>query len=393
MSSVKEQYFEILNNGANLTTLCELTARLTDLPVAMTIPTRTIIARSSSYDDSLVHEYTSSLLLCSEEEIREQTESLERTILCKKASVAVLPYLSHKRINCGCFYEGKLIGVLDCPVVKTIDIRTALDTISLASKVFTTALLINGYISPAHTEPMQTYLISLLKGEVSDAYQQKKVYRSVLERIHEWRLIIVNSDSVEKDEKVLHKIHSFVSRTEDVWSIEFRGDVVMLFSENAYQTEFELLLEDFGSSGPLYISDSFSNILNASEQYEMCVSTQKFAKAEGHTDQIIYVKNYKMLFSFLCFSQGHNKKIFKNMWPERIRAYDNEHGTEYFETIKAYLLCKQNIASIAQHMNIHKNTVGYRLQRIEELFHLDLKDCRVITDLYLSMMRVLVFDD
>ena len=129
------------------------------------------------------------------------------------------------------------------------------------------------------------------------------------------------------------------------------------------------------------------------EHYEMCVCVQKFAEAEGVTDQKVYVKNYKTLLSFLVFSQDKERIIFKNMWPEQISAYDKEHGTEYFDTLKTYLLCEQNIALIAQRMHIHKNTVGYRLQRIEELFDLNLKDCRVITDLYLSMMRMLVFED
>lgn len=36
-------------------------------------------------------------------------------------------------------------------------------------------------------------------------------------------------------------------------------------------------------------------------------------------------------------------------------------------------------------LHIHKNTVSYRMQRMIELFDLDLKDCRLITALYLSL--------
>jgi hypothetical protein len=41
----------------------------------------------------------------------------------------------------------------------------------------------------------------------------------------------------------------------------------------------------------------------------------------------------------------------------------------------------------AKKLFIHKNTAIYRIMRLEELFHPDLKDCRVITTLYLSLFK------
>ena len=48
-------------------------------------------------------------------------------------------------------------------------------------------------------------------------------------------------------------------------------------------------------------------------------------------------------------------------------------------------LCGMDHAQMAKRLHVHKNTVVYRLQRIADLFAPDLKDCRVLTDLYLSL--------
>ena len=70
-----------------------------------------------------------------------------------------------------------------------------------------------------------------------------------------------------------------------------------------------------------------------------------------------------------------------------IHEYDRKNETQYFETLKVYLLNEMSYQKTAEKLFIHKNTVIYRIRRIEELFRLNLKDCRVITALYLSFFE------
>ena len=57
-----------------------------------------------------------------------------------------------------------------------------------------------------------------------------------------------------------------------------------------------------------------------------------------------------------------------------LRAYDREHGTPYFETLRAYLLCEREIPKTAQTLIIHRTTLLYRLKKIESLVSLNMDD-------------------
>ena len=57
-----------------------------------------------------------------------------------------------------------------------------------------------------------------------------------------------------------------------------------------------------------------------------------------------------------------------------LRAYDREHGTPYFETLRAYLLCEREIPQTAQTLIIHRTTLLYRLKKIESLVSLNMDD-------------------
>lgn len=59
-----------------------------------------------------------------------------------------------------------------------------------------------------------------------------------------------------------------------------------------------------------------------------------------------------------------------------IFLYDQKHNTQYFMTLHAYSLSMHNKDAAADTLRIHRNTLMYRLNRIEELFSLPYEDER-----------------
>jgi DNA-binding PucR family transcriptional regulator len=57
-----------------------------------------------------------------------------------------------------------------------------------------------------------------------------------------------------------------------------------------------------------------------------------------------------------------------------IAAYDERHKKSFEETIYAYLSCGGNAIDAAKSLDVHVNTVRYRLSRVEPLFGIDLDD-------------------
>lgn len=68
-----------------------------------------------------------------------------------------------------------------------------------------------------------------------------------------------------------------------------------------------------------------------------------------------------------------------------LRQYDKEKGTQYFETLRTYLLMERDIPRTSRALIIHRTTLLYRLQKIQELTELDLDDPDVRLYLLLSL--------
>ncbi|WP_438823690.1 helix-turn-helix domain-containing protein [Bacillus sp. JJ1764] len=64
--------------------------------------------------------------------------------------------------------------------------------------------------------------------------------------------------------------------------------------------------------------------------------------------------------------------------------YDKENNTDYYETLQAYLLNRQNLNETANQLFIHRNTIKYRLNKINELSKIDLTNGETVFQLAYS---------
>jgi DNA-binding PucR family transcriptional regulator len=56
----------------------------------------------------------------------------------------------------------------------------------------------------------------------------------------------------------------------------------------------------------------------------------------------------------------------------KLAAHDDAHNSQLLGTLEAYLGSGGTATVAARELNLHRNTLSYRLQRIEELIDLDL---------------------
>ena len=57
-----------------------------------------------------------------------------------------------------------------------------------------------------------------------------------------------------------------------------------------------------------------------------------------------------------------------------LREYDAAHDTQYFDTLRVFLLEERNIPRASERLIIHRTTLLYRLRKIESLVTLNLDD-------------------
>ena len=70
----------------------------------------------------------------------------------------------------------------------------------------------------------------------------------------------------------------------------------------------------------------------------------------------------------------------------QLLSIDQSSDTEYFQTLKTYLLEDRSMSKSARLLNIHLNTMKYRMQKIIELTGINLDDENVRIHLLLSVL-------
>ncbi len=75
-----------------------------------------------------------------------------------------------------------------------------------------------------------------------------------------------------------------------------------------------------------------------------------------------------------------------------IRQYDRENGTDYLRTLYVFLLSDKSYVRTALKLFTHKNTITYRINRLKELFNVDLSDMGQRISSFL-LLRLLDYKD
>jgi hypothetical protein len=72
----------------------------------------------------------------------------------------------------------------------------------------------------------------------------------------------------------------------------------------------------------------------------------------------------------------------------KIEEYDLDNGTEYLATLRELLYSTGDHARICSDMHIHRNTLNYRLGRLQDIAGIDLNDSATLFHLYLTFRMV-----
>ena len=70
---------------------------------------------------------------------------------------------------------------------------------------------------------------------------------------------------------------------------------------------------------------------------------------------------------------------------EKLREIDRDRGTEYLQTLRAWLLNERSIPRTAEALIVHRTTLTYRLDKLRELIPMDLDDPQLRLYLLLSI--------
>jgi sugar diacid utilization regulator len=129
------------------------------------------------------------------------------------------------------------------------------------------------------------------------------------------------------------------------------------------------------------VSRVYSNLLETSSYYYQSIRALDSMKLKNDPWGIVYYDQ--------CALQDMFCKLLENMEPvhylhpaiRTLQIYDKEQNADYLQTLEEYIEHFCEHSSTAKSMNIHRNTLFYRIRRIQEIADIDLNDLDTCTHL------------
>lgn len=87
-----------------------------------------------------------------------------------------------------------------------------------------------------------------------------------------------------------------------------------------------------------------------------------------------------------CAADKIGKARYMEQKLQKLWKEDVAKGTEFYRSLKEYLLMRNNVSMTAKKLFIHRNTMIYRLSRVTEILEVDVNDPAVANNLLISMI-------
>lgn len=103
-------------------------------------------------------------------------------------------------------------------------------------------------------------------------------------------------------------------------------------------------------------------------------------------DQKIYYYEDMMVYDLLgnAIPLDHLLSLY-NSTVASLDIADRKGDTEYLKTLDVYLENNCNVTKTAQDLHLHRNTMMYRIERIQEILQMDIKNPDIIFNLRLGV--------
>ncbi|MDR3541121.1 MAG: helix-turn-helix domain-containing protein [Desulfosporosinus sp.] len=265
------------------------------------------------------------------------------------------------------------------------------ELVSLLCDAFSIELQKTKYLDFSQVLMHQSFLYDLLNGKFEDE-------RLIVERLKilglkfKSKLFVINIDiqNLDKSKSTLPYMRDEIeNKLVNAKAIVYNQNVVVLASceNDRHFKEIELkTLKEFINKNNLQagISRPFLKLANVKEHYLESIEAIKLGNLMNKEQNFYKYEDYLIFDLINNYSDTEKCKKFIHHSLLRLIEYDKENGTNYVRSFYTYLCNFKNVKDSATILNIHRNTMFHRMEKIESILNVDLNDGDVLFQLYLS---------
>lgn len=165
----------------------------------------------------------------------------------------------------------------------------------------------------------------------------------------------------------------------------YKGDVFLFLHREGDGDIFSELAEEFQLK--ILISAPIDDLFTLPQLYRTAREALELMKdARFHGESVCSAQQLRTPL-LLKNLEGRGDLVSPEL--RRLAVHDREKGTQYCETLYHYLTCCHSLIKTSSALYTHRNTVLYRIRRLQEDFLIPLEDPSLHADLLLGVSLIL----
>ena len=122
-------------------------------------------------------------------------------------------------------------------------------------------------------------------------------------------------------------------------------------------------------------------MLQLKQKYLQALCALEYGKNEKGA--VNRCEDYALDYWRNCFKSVLNTDMTSPVL-KQLKKHDEENGTDYYNTLRVYLLCERDQTLAAKTLCIHRNSLVYRVNRLKEMLEIDLDSADIRLHILLS---------
>lgn len=260
------------------------------------------------------------------------------------------------------------------------------------------------YTRDLHEQALRSFVLELIRG---DTLQAEEVYirRAQFLSVRDLRnkVVVVGSitnlaDGLEESgeikaqelrQKILDYIKNYYSKEEVIAFYLYDESFIMLlpYVEDKKENILELrerILKEFHVQVSFVISEECEHYSDYQKNYHKVDRAVMINKGRENKEDVILIENYDIRL-LIDSIPNEDKEEYLEKYNKFFNHSKNKLMQELIETVKVYFENNMNIGTASEMLFVHRNTVGYRINKIKEEFDIDVTKSYECMQLYIAI--------
>jgi DNA-binding PucR family transcriptional regulator len=186
-------------------------------------------------------------------------------------------------------------------------------------------------------------------------------------------------------------IKDYLSRMiPDSTALVYKDHIVIIIShdnDKPFPNKIEENLAEFLKENHMMagLSNAFSCLTETAKFYNQSLKAIELGRHLNRENNLHHYENY--LFEHMLSTCSGQQELYQFCHPAIfvLREYDRKNNTDYLTFLCQYLENINNPRGVISALNIHRNTLKYRIDKIKGIMNIDLRDSKQLLLLYLSL--------